>query len=335
MIYLIVILLLILSLLFQLSDEEEQKRLIRRERNKMAAARCRKRRLDQTLTLQDETDGLENKRTELQNEIQLLQQQKDELEFLLKHHKRDCKRVVGHSKSSSVVVTSGSSINVPPTSFNNLTPRHSNIAGKSNVSKKVTMIKREQQLQPNLYPMGPSDVAVKEEHMSDSDEYNPPDLPTLNPQVTQASYSRTSLLIGANNPVPSSSATHYSKVVTVHSSNDSGKPNRPTTLNVGPLTDIGVSIETPSAGIRGLNFESMMEGGTGLTPVTPLAGSMVSLATGLTPLTTPIMAHPSASVTSCSSIVVTSHNSHCALQVSSASDLSSPDSIGSKHLVSL
>ena len=31
----------------------------------------------------------------------------------------------------------------------------------------------------------------------------------------------------------------------------------------------GISISTPSSGIPGLNFESLMDGGTGLTPVVP------------------------------------------------------------------
>lgn len=61
----------------------------------------------------------------------------------------------------------------------------------------------------------------------------------------------------------------------------SQKPNRPSSLNVPAnlkpsdflarknVADIaGVSVNTPSAGM--FNFESLMEGGTGLTPVNPL-----------------------------------------------------------------
>lgn len=56
------------------------------------------------------------------------------------------------------------------------------------------------------------------------------------------------------------------------------KPNRPSSLNVPPhhkpsdfigrknVTDIaGIAVNTPSNGM--FNFESLMEGGTGLTPV--------------------------------------------------------------------
>ena len=47
----------------QLSPEEEEKRRIRRERNKMAAAKCRNRRRELTDTLQAETDQLEEEKS--------------------------------------------------------------------------------------------------------------------------------------------------------------------------------------------------------------------------------------------------------------------------------
>ena len=103
------------------------------------------------------------------------------------------------------------------------------------------------------------------------------------------------------------------------------RPERPTSLAVPSLmlprssasvNDLGVSIETPSSGLKGLNFESMMEGGTGLTPV----ANVNPVPTGLTPLNTPIVSVPS---TNCGS-----------QQRSSSSDLSSPESVPPK-LVSL
>ena len=102
------------------------------------------------------------------------------------------------------------------------------------------------------------------------------------------------------------------------------RPTRPTSLAVPSLilprhssvNDLGVAIETPSSGLRGLNFESMMDGGTGLTPV----ANVTPMSTGLTPLTTPVVSAPSAN---CSS-----------QQRSSSSDLSSPESVPPK-LVSL
>ncbi|CAG0883332.1 unnamed protein product [Darwinula stevensoni] len=75
----------------KLTPEEEARRHMRRERNKQAAARCRKRRLDHTNALLKETEGLEDKKMCLQNEIKLLQSQKEELEFLLQAHRSNCK----------------------------------------------------------------------------------------------------------------------------------------------------------------------------------------------------------------------------------------------------
>merc|ERR1719319_922904 len=71
--------------------EEELKRVQRRERNKQAAARCRKRRLDQTCTLQVEVDGWEEKRRSLKEEIQQLETQKKGLEMVLGCHHGACK----------------------------------------------------------------------------------------------------------------------------------------------------------------------------------------------------------------------------------------------------
>lgn len=74
-----------------LSAEEEERRRIRRERNKLAAAKCRQRRVDHTNRLMNETEGLEKERDNLELEIQTLQQEKDQLEFLLQAHHPLCK----------------------------------------------------------------------------------------------------------------------------------------------------------------------------------------------------------------------------------------------------
>lgn len=70
----------------QLSPEDEQRRQLRRERNKEAAARCRKRRVDHTNSLQQEADSLEENRSELKKQIELLQKQAGELQFILNTH---------------------------------------------------------------------------------------------------------------------------------------------------------------------------------------------------------------------------------------------------------
>merc|ERR1719177_99735 len=53
-----------------LCPEEEERRRMRRERNKLAAARCRKRRVDQTETLQDEVNMWESKKKAMEADNQ-------------------------------------------------------------------------------------------------------------------------------------------------------------------------------------------------------------------------------------------------------------------------
>uniref|UniRef100_A0A665V8D0 Fos-like antigen 2 n=1 Tax=Echeneis naucrates TaxID=173247 RepID=A0A665V8D0_ECHNA len=70
----------------QLTPEEEEKRRVRRERNKLAAAKCRNRRRELTEMLQGETEKLEEEKADLQKEIESLQKEKDKLEFMLVAH---------------------------------------------------------------------------------------------------------------------------------------------------------------------------------------------------------------------------------------------------------
>lgn len=219
--------------------------------------------------LQEETDELEEKKTELQTEIQLLQQQRDELEFLLATHKAVCRRHVQAAPSATPFVTSAPPVSVAPVS-----------TATTVANTAVRVMKKP--------------VVVKEEPMEDEVTVEEVDV-------------EIPVSIPNNNP----------------------RPRRPTSLNVAPVAlrtpsvaDLGVSIETPSTGLRGFNFDSMMEGGTGLTPVTSGTG-LTPVHTGLTPLSTPVVSAPPCSSSNCGT-----------QQRSSSSDLSSPDSVPPK-LVSL
>ncbi|KAI5094499.1 proto-oncogene c-Fos [Silurus meridionalis] len=75
----------------QFAPEEEAKKRLRRERNKMAAAKCRNRRRELTDTLQAETDKLEDEKSSLQNDIANLLKDKERLEFILAAHQPICK----------------------------------------------------------------------------------------------------------------------------------------------------------------------------------------------------------------------------------------------------
>nr|XP_046150818.1 protein fosB-like isoform X2 [Oncorhynchus gorbuscha] len=74
-----------------LTSEEQEKRRVRRERNKLAAAKCRNRRRELTDRLQGETDILEEEKSELEAEISELQKEKERLEFVLVAHEPSCK----------------------------------------------------------------------------------------------------------------------------------------------------------------------------------------------------------------------------------------------------
>merc|ERR1712115_211505 len=74
-----------------LLDPEEEKRRMRRDRNRLAAAKCRKRRLDQIETLQVEVEGWERRNKKLEDEIAALRAEKDEMAFILEAHRASCK----------------------------------------------------------------------------------------------------------------------------------------------------------------------------------------------------------------------------------------------------
>ncbi|XP_071963348.1 uncharacterized protein [Antedon mediterranea] len=76
---------------YQLSKDERDKRKVRRERNKVAAAKCRQRRVDHTNYLVQETEEWEESNATLEQEISKLQQQKEQLEFILEAHRAMCK----------------------------------------------------------------------------------------------------------------------------------------------------------------------------------------------------------------------------------------------------
>lgn len=76
----------------QMTPDEREKRRVRRERNKLAAAKCRQRRVDHTNTLITETEDWEEKNSTLEQEISKLHQQKEQLEFILEAHKAMCRK---------------------------------------------------------------------------------------------------------------------------------------------------------------------------------------------------------------------------------------------------
>lgn len=77
-----------------LSPEDEEKRRVRRERNKLAAARCRKRRVDQTNTLTDLVEKLLAEKSQLKSEVDALKLEEKDLVYVLQTHGPQCKITV-------------------------------------------------------------------------------------------------------------------------------------------------------------------------------------------------------------------------------------------------
>ncbi|NXI37189.1 FOSB protein, partial [Galbula dea] len=101
-----------------LTPEEEEKRRVRRERNKLAAAKCRNRRRELTDRLQAETDQLEEEKAELESEISELQKEKERLEFILVAHAPACKLPFEDVGSlGAEVSTLGKELPPPPAPF--------------------------------------------------------------------------------------------------------------------------------------------------------------------------------------------------------------------------
>merc|ERR1712110_182536 len=73
-----------------LDPEEDEKRNMRRNRNRLAAARCRQKRLDQIETLQVEVNNWELKNRSLEEEVVALKAEKEELQFILNAHRETC-----------------------------------------------------------------------------------------------------------------------------------------------------------------------------------------------------------------------------------------------------
>jgi len=240
-----------------LDPEEEEKRRIRRERNKLAAARCRKRRVDQIETLQKDVEDWEERKRLLQEEIARLQQQREEFTFILEAHKSVCKQLHQSSNSNNTQFSTGVNVGT-----------------------------------------GPRVVTVKSE-------------PEIDTSYT-CDLASTDCL--ENFPLNSMSSISVTPV----------KMQRPVSLSLKsiPLRSIeGVSIDTPTTC---LNFDSLMDGRTGLTPTNILTPININVSAASASLNTP------AAAPSCGT-----QQRHQGISLTaSMSELSSP-STNSPNLVSL
>uniref|UniRef100_A0A3Q4BL33 BZIP domain-containing protein n=1 Tax=Mola mola TaxID=94237 RepID=A0A3Q4BL33_MOLML len=74
----------------ELCPQEHDRRKRRRERNKIAAAKCRNKKKEKTESLQKESEKLESVNADLKAQIEELKQQKQQLVYMLNLHRPTC-----------------------------------------------------------------------------------------------------------------------------------------------------------------------------------------------------------------------------------------------------
>lgn len=304
-----------------MSPEEEEKRRIRRERNKLAAARCRKRRVDQTNELTEEVDALTKKGETLKKEIEQLTATKNQLEFVLQSHRPTCQKVRDDLLSvatcnglirptgilSAVAAAGSCSGSVSSSHHNNNSNSNDsssgtitgfdatlNSTGRSNSPLDLKPVLTNEQLLQHI-KHEPQDGAV--DSGSSLDQDGPPlakrcplpNISTFTQSLTTPTGPVSCSLNTPNTPVnfgmfPTSICNMSSPTLNAlnNTLNKQQPKARPNTLNVqrpftapnmpagvdggkAPTQIQGVPIQTPSTGT--FNFDSLMDGGTGLTPV--------------------------------------------------------------------
>ncbi|KRK04176.1 transcription factor kayak isoform X2 [Drosophila yakuba] len=315
-----------------MTPEEEQKRAVRRERNKQAAARCRKRRVDQTNELTEEVEQLEKRGDSMRKEIEALTMSKNQLEYCLAAHRPTCQKIRSDMLSVTTcngliapagLLSAGSSGSGASSHHNHNSNDSSNgtitgmdatlnSTGRSNSPLDLKPAANIDSLLLQHIKDEPLDGAIDSGSSLDQDGPPPSKRITLPPMSTMPHVHMSTLMtptgassgslqtpITSTAPVGFGSAfpvtTNGSSINTINSisQNNMNSPTlnalnkvpkeRPNTLAFqrpvghmhltlannnkpgGPTQIQGVPIQTPSTGT--FNFDSLMDGGTGLTPV--------------------------------------------------------------------
>merc|ERR1712066_1084093 len=279
-----------------LTHEERERLQVRRQRNKEAAARCRKRRVDQTNTLQSQVDQWMEKKRAMEDEIGALTREKEELEFILSQHCQadNINCVIGGKRRRTTMVAQHVQQiivrRVPPASSRNLIQQ-----------QQMRIFNRPipQTTQTRI-------VAIKSEPTQPTVIVEPVNQPYILPEQIQI----PTVKVEAN-PVPVS----VMNMIKPNNNVIQQQPlRRPATLGLNKLTVIpqqqqqqnndrlsghGIAIDTPSSIVPSLNFDTFTS--TGLTPTaTPVTGFSFPVPSASTPgtLNTPMTNTASSSISS-------------------------------------
>ena len=305
-----------------MSPDERERLHVRRQRNKEAAARCRKRRVDQTNTLQAQVDQWMDKKRAMEDEIGALTREKAELEFILTQHCQsaaDGLCALGGKRRRTMIVPA------------QIVVRRTNQVSGRNLMQQQQVFNRPRQntIQQANNPV----VAIKSEPTVIVEPVNQP---YILPEQIQI----PAVKVESNPPV---SILNITKTT---SHQPLRRPIRPVSLGVLPkvtlvqqqeqqsnkLSEHGISIDTPSSIVPNINFDTFATtfASTGLTPTaTPVSGFSFPLTSVSTPgtLNTPMTNTAPTIGSRCSTQQRSSE-----VATGSVSDINSPEGIS---LVSL
>ncbi|EDX14896.1 GD21465 [Drosophila simulans] len=261
-----------------MTPEEEQKRAVRRERNKQAAARCRKRRVDQTNELTEEVEQLEKRRDSMRKEFEALTNSKKQLEYLLATHRSTCQKI--RSDMLSVATCNGliapAGLLSAGSSGSGASSHHNH---NSNDSSNGTITGMDATLNSTGRSNSPLDLKpaanidslllhIKDEPLdgaidsgSSLDRFPVTSNGSSINNINSIGNNMNSPTLNALNKVPKerpNTLAFQRPLGQMHLSMANNKAGGPTQIQ-------GVPIQTPSTGT--FNLVSLMDGGTGLTPV--------------------------------------------------------------------
>merc|ERR1712038_180779 len=244
-----------------MSPEERERLRLRRVRNKEAAARCRKRRVDQTNNLQEQVDHWLAKKRIMEEEIGTLRREKEELEFILSQHcQADGLCAMGGKRKRTMVMPAQTIVvrrTIPAVNRNLIQQR------QAQHPMHVFQQPRQITIQQTQNPV----VAIKSEP---SVLVEPVNQPYILPEQIQIPLVKQEPNIVAVTTAPTTINTQQqplrrpaslglTKVTVVQQPQDTQQTTK--------LSEHGISIDTPSSIIPSLNFDTFTS--TGLTPTAP------------------------------------------------------------------
>merc|ERR1712038_1373675 len=306
-----------------MSPEERERLRLRRVRNKEAAARCRKRRVDQTNNLQEQVDHWLAKKRIMEEEIGTLRREKEELEFILSQHcQADGICAMGGKRKRTMVMPAQNIVvrrTIPAVNRNLIQQR------QAQNPMHVFQQPRQITIQQTQNPV----VAIKSEPSVLVEPVNQPyilpeqiQIPVVKQEPNIAVVTTAPTTINTQQqPLRRPASLGLTKVTVVQQPQDTQQTTK--------LSEHGISIDTPSSIIPSLNFDTFTS--TGLTPTaTPVSGFSFPVTSSIsTPgsLNTPMTNTASTLGSRCSTQQRSSEGG-----IGSVADINSPEGIS---LVSL